>query len=441
MAQPIIIQDSTLRNYLKAFQPVFGIPQWKYFVTVLMGLIHCQASRTLSGLLREVSVLVTVSGLSRFLISPTWNCDELARARYAFFCAEVAPIVVQAHATQQSEQPKRKGRPSPTVVTGYLILDDSTHVKRYAKKMSGLGWHYSSTDKRSMPGHSLFQGIYVLEGHQYPLSPRMYRQKKVCEREGVPFQSKVDLAEKVILEFEPLADTCTHVLIDSWYVNKRIWKAVKGRKWHLTGGLKKNHKLRVTNQEGEKAWVQVDAYAATLPKEAFQPVIWPNQEGGQTVYAHLVRTKVKKLGACQVLIDKTAADDPAEKTRFYVTTRLTDTPEQVVQAMALRWTVETLFADFKELMGSDQYQLHSAEAIIRFWALGLCLYQYLDSLRHVLKKRSQQAFTLGETLNWVRERNEHLLLKWICLQIREGATIQEVLECSAPALPVLSANC
>lgn len=67
MAQPIIIQDTALRNYLRTFQPIFGIPQWKYFVTVLMGLIHCQASRTLSGLLREVAVVVSVSGLSRFL--------------------------------------------------------------------------------------------------------------------------------------------------------------------------------------------------------------------------------------------------------------------------------------------------------------------------------------------------------------------------------------
>jgi len=441
MAHPIIIQDSSLRNYLKAFQPVFGIPQWKYFVTVLMGLIHCQASRTLSGLLREVSVVATASGLSRFLISPAWNGDELAKARYAFFCAEVAPIVVQAHVLQCSEQPKRKGRPLRTIVTGYLILDDSTHVKRYAKKMQGLGWHYSSTDKRSMPGHSLFEGVYVVEGHQYPLSPQMYRQKAVCEREGVLFQSKVDLAEKVIREFEPLPDTGTHVLIDSWYVNKRIWTAVKGRKWHLTGGLKKNHKLRVTDTEGEKVWMQVDAYAATLPQEAFQPVVWPNQEGGQTVFAYLVRTKVKKLGACQVLIVKTSPDDPAEKARFYVTTRLRDTLEQVVQAMALRWTVETLFADFKELMGSDQYQLHSAEAILRFWALGLCLYQFLDSLRHLLKRRYQKDFSLGETLNWLRERNKQLLLEWICLQVRDGASIQQVLDCSAPALPVLSANC
>ena len=441
MAQPIIIQDITLRNYLRAFQPVFGIPQWKYFVTVLMGLIHCQASRTLSGLLREVAVLVTVSGLSRFLISPAWTCDELAGARYAFFCAEITPLVAQAHATQRLDKPKRKGRPAVTVVTGYLILDDSTHVKRYAKKMSGLGWHYSSTDQRSMPGHSLFEGVYVIEGHQYPLSPQMYRQKAVCEREGVPFQSKVDLAEKVIQEFEPLPDTCTHVLIDSWYFNKRIWKAVKGRKWHLTGGLKKNHKLRITNAAGEKTWMQVDAYAAMLPKEAFQWVVWPSQDGGQTVYAHLVRTKVKKLGACQVLIVKTSPDDPGEKARFYVTTRLADTLEQVVQAMALRWTVETLFADFKELIGSDQYQLHSAEAIIRFWALGLCLYQYLDSLRHLLKKKYQQDFSLGETLNWLRERNTQLLLKWICRQVIDGATVQHILEYSAPALPVLCANC
>jgi len=112
-----------------------------------------------------------------------------------------------------------------------------------------------------------------------------------------------------------------------------------------------------------------------------------------------------------------------------------------VQAMALRWTVETLFADFKELIGSDQYQLHSAEAIIRFWALGLCLYQYLDSLRHLLKKKYQQDFSLGETLNWLRERNTQLLLKWICRQVIDGATVQHILEYSAPALPVLCANC
>jgi len=441
MAQPIIIQDATLRNYLCEFRDVFTAPQWKYFVTVLMGFIHCQASRTLCGLLREVAALVTVSGLSRFLISPAWSVEELAEARYVWFCAEVTPLVAEAHAHLRSQRPKRKGRPSPTVVTGYLILDDSTHVKRYAKKMSGLGWHYSSTDQRTMPGHSLFEGVYVVEEHQYPLSPQLYRQKSVCEREGVPFQSKVDLAEKVILEFEPLPDTHTHVLIDNWYVNKRIWKAVKARQWDLTGGLKKNHKLRTTDVEGQLIWMAVADYAAELPREAFQPVLWPNQDGGQTVYAFLIRTRVKKLGVCQVLIVKTSLDDPGENARFYITTSCSDSLEQVVQAMARRWTVETLFADFKELMGSDQYQLHSADAIIRFWALGLCLYQYLDSLRHRLKRIYAQDVTLGQTLCWVRERNEQHSLDWICQQAASGSSSKQIKAHLLPALPALGANC
>lgn len=187
--------------------------------------------------------------------------------------------------------------------------------------------------------------------------------------------------------------------------------------------------------------MRVDDYAAELPNDAFQPVVWPNQEGGQMVYAYLIRTKVKKLGACQVLIVKTSPDDPGEKARFYITSRLSDTLRQVVQAMALRWTVETLFADFKELMGSDQYQLHSAEAILRFWALGLSMYQFLDSLRHRLKRIYQREVTLGETLNWVRDKNEWHKLNWICRQTSYGATARQIQTRLAPALPVLRTNC
>ncbi|MBN1149138.1 MAG: transposase [Anaerolineales bacterium] len=113
-----------------------------------------------------------------------------------------------------------------------------------------------------------------------------------------------------------------------------------------------------------------------------------------------------------MLIVRPTADAPASQTRFYITTRLEDTLEQVVESVAKRWTVETLFADFKELMGSDHYQLRSAEAIRRFWALGLCLYQFLDSLRCRLESTHQRHVTLGETLAWLRQRQSDLALGW-----------------------------
>ena len=188
--------------------------------------------------------------------------------------------------------------------------------------------------------------------------------------------------------------------------------------------------------------MRVDDFGDELSAEQFRAVAWPSQDGECTVYAHLHRTHIKKLGACQVLVVKPAADAPIEQARFFITTRLQDPLEQVVQAVALRWTVETLFADFKELMGSDHYQLRSAEAIRRFWALGLCLYQFLDGLRHRLQKLQKQHVTLGETLNWLRERQLQRTIDWVCLLSARGVPPQIIQQELSPALSALPiANC
>ena len=39
MPQPIHIQDARLAQYMQLFSGVFTLLQWKYFVTVLLGLL------------------------------------------------------------------------------------------------------------------------------------------------------------------------------------------------------------------------------------------------------------------------------------------------------------------------------------------------------------------------------------------------------------------
>ena len=98
MAQPVIVQEPSLRQFAQALCGVFSLPQWKYLVTVLLGLLHCDGHHTLSDLLRQVAVTMTVSGLSRFLKQAPWSVEELTAARQARFYAQVAPEIVQAHA-------------------------------------------------------------------------------------------------------------------------------------------------------------------------------------------------------------------------------------------------------------------------------------------------------------------------------------------------------
>jgi Transposase DDE domain len=434
MPQPINLQDVRLAQYLRLFSEVFSLPQWKYFVTVLLGLLHCDERHTLSALLRQVVVKVTIFGLCHFLRRSNWSVEALTRVRQRYFYAQIAPRVAAAHAKQRAQRPVQVGRPKSTLVTGYLIMDDSTNAKPWAERQEGLGQHYSSTEKKTVNGHSWFQSLYLLEGRQLPLTPQLYRRQMTCVAEGVPFASKIDLAYHDLVNFEPPAETHTHVLVDSWYMARRLWRTARQRGWDISGGLKSNRFMRLNPAEGGSSWVEVRHYAASLTAEDFQPVTWPTQNGEKLVYAHLVTTWVRKLGPCQLLIVKLDPNDPVEKCRYFVTSRVTDTLEQVVDHLAKRWTIELLFADCKELMGADQYQMRSAQAIVRFWALGLCLYQFLDEIRATHLHHCGKRLTLGQARQQIRQSHQEAFLDWLFERIQTGATADQIRQALQPAI-------
>jgi hypothetical protein len=161
--------------------------------------------------------------------------------------------------------------------------------------MQGLGKHHSTTHEQRVLGHSLVVGLYVLLERQCPLAPRLYRQQAVCEKEEVPFQSKIDLMETLIRTFEPVAGTVTHVLLDSWYGAKVLWKAARERGFLITTGLGSNRWLRVedpTTAQGWR-WQKLSDYTAHLSQSDYMRVKRP--KGEEEVDVHVVTTSVRKL--------------------------------------------------------------------------------------------------------------------------------------------------
>jgi hypothetical protein len=80
MSIPIICLDARLRQFCETFRACFSQPQFKYLVTVLLALMLCQETHTLTGLLRQVAEGQSVSGLSRFLSQSPWSAAEVAEA-------------------------------------------------------------------------------------------------------------------------------------------------------------------------------------------------------------------------------------------------------------------------------------------------------------------------------------------------------------------------
>jgi hypothetical protein len=204
-------------------------------------------------------------------------------------------------------------------------------------------------------------------GHRCPLQPNLYRSKQACEQENEVFRSKIEMAIEEIERFEPVQKTQTHVLIDTWYHCQRVRKAAHKRGWDVSGGLKSNRKMRLVSPDGQREWVKLSQYAAQLAPDEWQEVLWPSQQGGQKWYAHIIHTWVHKLGPTLLMITCHDPKQPQLAIRYWGSTVLELDAQSFIDLMAIRWNIETFFEYEKDLLGSDHYQLMSANA---FYASG-----------------------------------------------------------------------
>ena len=322
-------------------------------------------------------------------------------------------------------------------------------------KMQGIGKHHSTTYETQVTGHSLVQCLYTISDRSCPLEPLLYCQKKTARKEGIPFSSKVDLMIQQIQNFTPPAGTETHVLLDSWYNGKKLWKAALDREFEITTGIRSNRWLRVScevtpNTPKGWKWQRLDEYAAALPESAYQECFHPRNPK-KKVWVHVVDTRVKKLYRCQIIIIRKSLKDPLSRARFWVTSDLKADAQTCLNVISIRWDIEVFFEDMKELLGIDQYQLMTSTALLRYWTLCWIAYSFLEGIRNDLKqtracklqgdnktetskkdgedlKKRQKEYhaTLGQARRYVQEVHQELFLEWVYHHALSGTPVKEI---------------
>jgi SRSO17 transposase len=457
MPHPIVCQDERLHQYLQTFQALFSRPQYKHFVTVLMGLLLGQSGHTLSHIYRAVSGKKSLSSLSRFFSAAPWDHHYVNQYNFSRFSEMMQAKIDEERQRKCADIKKqnRRGRRSLPLVTGYLIGDDSTMFKPKGVKMQGLGKHHSTTYDTQVIGHSLVETLYTVLDRSCPLEPLLYRQKKTAEKENVPFVSKIDLMVQQIQKFIAPSGTETHVLLDTWYNCKSIWKAARDRKFNITTGMKRNRWMRVPcaitedHPKGWK-WQKLEDYVASLPEEAYQQCFCPRNPE-EKVWVHVVDTRVRKLYRCKIIIVRKNLNDPLSLARFWVTSALQADAQTCLNVISLRWEIEVFFEDMKELLGIDQYQLMTTTALLRYWTLCWIAFSFLEEVRNGLKynKGKQELITLkmemtkeydiylgeyrktyhatlGQAMSHVQETHQKLFLEWVYHHALSGTPVQDL---------------
>ena len=86
------------------------------------------------------------------------------------------------------------------------------------------------------------------------------------------------------------------------------------------------------------------------------------------------------------------------------------------------YTIEVLFADTKELLGLDHYQLMSAQALVRFWTLVLTAYVFLEEQRGQLEEDWQRPVSIGQAQQEVQRVHWFHLIAWMSHQLQAAHT-------------------
>lgn len=121
---------------------------------------------------------------------------------------------------------------------GYLILDDTTIDKSFARAIEDVAWVYSSKEQRSILGLSVVVLAWSDGTRTIPLALRLWK------KHG---KSKVELAvallrwAKKFLKVEP-----RYVVFDSWYAAHDLLRTAEGFGWTWVSQLKRNRLLQGT---------------------------------------------------------------------------------------------------------------------------------------------------------------------------------------------------
>ena len=140
------------------------------------------------------------------------------------------------------------------------------------------------------------------------------------------------------------------------------------------------------------------------------------------MYAHLARTWVRKLGPTLVLITCHDPNAPTKTLRYWGSTLLDLTAQQMVDILAIRWEIETFFEYEKDLLGSDHYQVMSAQGVLRFWTLIACLMCFLEAYR----SESNDAPTCGDVRQIIQAEHQRNLLHWLKQCFENGDSVDLV---------------
>jgi SRSO17 transposase len=271
--------------------------------------------------------------------------------------------------------------------SGVLIVDETgflkqgTHSAGVARQYSGTAGRRENQQIGVFLAYASQRGCAFIDRALY--LPEVWaadpaRRAAVGIPPTVAFATKGDLARAMLAQAFSAQVPAAWVVGDTIYGHDELrrWLDEQGRRYVLA--VPCSHAIWTQGQQ-----VEARLLGAPLPADAWMRLAAGEGNQGPRWYdwACLALPYRHHGGWCHWLLIRRSVSDPAEQA-YYRVCAPADTPvTEMVRVAGLRWAIEAGFAQAKEEVGLDQYEVRRWEAWYRHITLALLAHAYLEVTR------------------------------------------------------------
>jgi SRSO17 transposase len=389
MLETIIESNASLSSFVGEFRAAFkNKAQYGHFMAYILALLVYIGDKNLTGVSTVVPGRRDESSVYRFLAEQDWDAAQVKQWR-----AEMLNRKTR-RALKAISKPEE-----PTPV--FLIIDDSL-LEKTGKEMDGVAKHRSAMRKQTVLGHVWVTGQLVVAGYSYPVEWLLYRRQDECAQSGVPFISKPKLAELIVKQFEPLPDTTTYVLTDSWYSSQTMLNACAQRGFKYIGAVRPNRKFTIDGRDQQaQQWTQ------TIATSAFVRV----KVKGKYYKVWSAIGKLSSGHQVKILFNRCIG---FKKWHYLICTDLSLSLQTLLRFYLTRWEVENFYRAAKQNFGWADYQMRNLVAIERHVLLVMIAHTFVEIQRHDACEHSSDPktrFTLGDFQRSLRRNVQRVFIR------------------------------
>jgi hypothetical protein len=245
----------------------------------------------------------------------------------------------------------------------FVIHDDTISKKtkpssQAQSPMEQTGFHHSHLEGKVVWGHQV-QATVVQSSDTSLIHAIDLYDKTKTHPDGTVYTKIDHLCDRAATL--PLPPHGGYVLVDSWFTCARVIDSYSSAGYHLIGGLKTN---RIIYPQGIR--ISVQDFATHIQKKDVRLVT----VNGTSYWTYRYEGALNDIENAVVLLcwPEQAFGEP-KALRAFLCTDVSLATETISSYYSKRWPIEIFFRQSKNNLGFDTYQVRSATAFIRLWAL------------------------------------------------------------------------